>query len=177
MGSAWHKPRVKRDREEDLERSFPHLWGRAWVEVTKYSGKFCGWMVLRTVIKCVEPTQERVFGLWMHRLKRTEALERGQKDTEREGKQMTNRAPIKPTTQVNQRPIRGWQNRVWIEYSNEEGRNLFRTKAELEERHNNGKSQEEKSDAAGNFSREHRQWVVRNEKSEMSNRSGERSKQ
>ena len=38
----------------------------------------------------------------MHRLKRTEALERERKETEREGKQVTDQAPIRPTTQVNQ---------------------------------------------------------------------------
>ena len=46
---------------------------------------------------------------------------------------------------------------VWKECSNEEGRNLFRTEAELEERHNSGKSQEEKSDAAGGYSGERAQ--------------------
>ena len=38
----------------------------------------------------------------MHRLKKTETLERERKETEREEKQVTDRAPIRPTTQVNQ---------------------------------------------------------------------------
>tara|TARA_B100001093_G_C26733137_1_gene973204 strand:- start:405 stop:578 length:174 start_codon:yes stop_codon:yes gene_type:complete len=37
----------------------------------------------------------------MHRLKGTETLEREWKELEREEKQVTDQAPIKPTTQVN----------------------------------------------------------------------------
>jgi len=46
---------------------------------------------------------------------------------------------------------------MWKECSNEEGRNLFRTEAELEDRHNSGKSQEEKSNAARSYSGERAQ--------------------
>ena len=56
---------------------------------------------------------------------------------------------------------------MWKECSNEEGRNLFRTEAELEERHNNEKLQDEKSKAARSYSCGERQWIVRNEESEM----------
>jgi hypothetical protein len=41
---------------------------------------------------------------------------------------------------------------MWKECSNEEGRNLFRTEAELEDGHNSGKSQEEKSNAVKSYS-------------------------
>jgi len=46
---------------------------------------------------------------------------------------------------------------MWKECSNEEGRNSFRTEAELEGRHNDGKSQEEKSNAARSYSGERAQ--------------------
>ena len=42
----------------------------------------------------------------MHRMKGTETLEREWKELEREEKQVTDQAPIRPTTQVNQWPIR-----------------------------------------------------------------------
>jgi len=58
---------------------------------------------------------------------------------------------------------------MWKEFSNEEGRNLFRTEAELEERHNSGKSQDEKSNAARSYSGERAQA--------MSNQSGEGPRQ
>jgi CRISPR/Cas system endoribonuclease Cas6 (RAMP superfamily) len=143
-------------------------------------------MVRRTVNKRVKPTQEKVFGLWMHRLKRTETLERERKETEREGKQVTDQAPIRPTTQVSRSEASA--NRTVVdqdvkECSNEEGRNLFRTEAELEDRHNSGKSQEEKSNAARSYSGERAQamgsqaWEIRNEESKMSNQSSEGPKQ
>jgi len=58
---------------------------------------------------------------------------------------------------------------VWKECSDEEGRNLFRTEAELEDRHNSGKSQDERSNAARLYSSEKAQA--------MSNQSGEGPKQ
>ena len=60
---------------------------------------------------------------------------------------------------------------------------MFRTEAELEERHNSGKSQDEKSNAARSYSDERAQamdsqeWRIRNEESEMSGQSSEGSKQ
>jgi hypothetical protein len=60
---------------------------------------------------------------------------------------------------------------------------LFRTEAELEERHNSGKSQEEKSNAARSYSGERAQAMgsqergIRNEESKMSNQSSEGPRQ
>jgi len=130
----WGVPSTNRECEETekrILREASFIYGGEFESKwKKYSGKICSWMVWRTVNKRVEPTQERVFGLWMHRLKKTETLERERKETEREGKQVTDRAPIRPTTQVNQWPIRQWWTKAWKECSNEEERNLFRTEAE-----------------------------------------------
>jgi len=46
---------------------------------------------------------------------------------------------------------------MWKECSNEEGRNLFRTEAELEDGHNSGKLQDEKSNVARSYSGERAQ--------------------
>ena len=60
---------------------------------------------------------------------------------------------------------------------------MFRTEAELEDGHNSGKSQEEKSNAARSYSGGRAQAMdsqergIRNEESEMSNQSGEGTKQ
>jgi len=131
--AKFHSRSAVRSRREQATQKLVRRWGvlsanRECEETEKrilretsfiYGGEFeskwtktvaksvVGWCE-RTVSKRVKPKQERVFGLWMHRLKRTETLEREWKKTEREGKQVTNRAPIKPTTDANRWLIGKW---------------------------------------------------------------------
>lgn len=100
----WGVPSTNRECEETetrILRETSFIYGGEFESKWKntVAKSVVGWCVEQSTN--VEPTQERAFGLWMHRLKRIETLERERKETEREEKQLTDQAPIRPTTQVN----------------------------------------------------------------------------